>query len=178
MTGVEMAVLVLPLADDQGTLERVGGKGASLARLVRAGLPVPRGFHITTDAYRRFVAVNDLQAAIVAIAGEADSAQPETLEQAAARIQGLFQRGALPATMSSRLFSAAIRRWATTWRLPCARRRRRRTCPACRLPGSKSPISTCAAQRPCWTPSGAAGPRSGRREPSATVLAMPSRLAT
>jgi pyruvate,water dikinase len=33
--------------------ERVGGKGLSLGRLAVAGLPVPAGFCITTDAYRR-----------------------------------------------------------------------------------------------------------------------------
>jgi phosphohistidine swiveling domain-containing protein len=32
---------------------RVGGKAASLARLAAAGLPVPPGFVLTTDAYRR-----------------------------------------------------------------------------------------------------------------------------
>ncbi|MBL8865981.1 MAG: PEP/pyruvate-binding domain-containing protein, partial [Planctomycetia bacterium] len=32
---------------------RVGGKGASLAATLRAGLPVPPGFVIATDAYRR-----------------------------------------------------------------------------------------------------------------------------
>ncbi|MFE3449063.1 PEP/pyruvate-binding domain-containing protein [Nonomuraea sp. NPDC059194] len=47
---------VLPLDDDAATLEVAGGKGASLARLARAGLPVPAGFHVTTDAYREFVA--------------------------------------------------------------------------------------------------------------------------
>ncbi|MBB3731701.1 PEP/pyruvate-binding domain-containing protein [Nonomuraea dietziae] len=47
---------VLPLDDTAAAPETVGGKGASLARLARAGLPVPDGFHITTDAYREFVA--------------------------------------------------------------------------------------------------------------------------
>ncbi|MEV4802077.1 PEP/pyruvate-binding domain-containing protein [Nonomuraea sp. NPDC049421] len=47
---------VLPLDDPAADLATAGGKGASLARLSRAGLPVPRGFHITTDAYRTFVA--------------------------------------------------------------------------------------------------------------------------
>ena len=46
--------LVLPLADPAADLETVGGKGASLARLAAAGLPVPNGFHLTTHAYRRF----------------------------------------------------------------------------------------------------------------------------
>ncbi|GAA3213176.1 PEP/pyruvate-binding domain-containing protein [Nonomuraea helvata] len=46
---------VLPLDDAAADLATVGGKGASLARLTRAGLPVPGGFHITTEAYRAFV---------------------------------------------------------------------------------------------------------------------------
>ena len=47
--------LVLPLDDAAADLATVGGKGASLARLTRAGLPVPAGFHVTTEAYRAFV---------------------------------------------------------------------------------------------------------------------------
>jgi phosphoenolpyruvate synthase/pyruvate phosphate dikinase len=52
---------VLPLADHRTSLETVGGKGASLARLVNAGLPVPDGFHVTTAAYQEFVTANVLQ---------------------------------------------------------------------------------------------------------------------
>jgi pyruvate,water dikinase len=33
---------------------RVGGKGASLGELMRAGIDVPRGFVVTVDAFRRF----------------------------------------------------------------------------------------------------------------------------
>ncbi|MGW0807401.1 PEP/pyruvate-binding domain-containing protein [Nonomuraea sp. NPDC002799] len=47
--------VVLPLDDAAADLATVGGKGASLARLTRAGLPVPGGFHITTGAYLAFV---------------------------------------------------------------------------------------------------------------------------
>lgn len=47
-----MGRFVLPLDDQGADLATVGGKGASLARLVRAGLPVPGGFHVTTDAFR------------------------------------------------------------------------------------------------------------------------------
>ncbi|MCF6468164.1 pyruvate, phosphate dikinase [Nonomuraea sp. MG754425] len=48
--------VVLPLDDIGADLATAGGKGASLARMARAGLPVPGGFHVTTDAYRAFVA--------------------------------------------------------------------------------------------------------------------------
>ncbi len=37
-------------------LPRVGGKGANLGEMTRAGLPVPPGFCVTTAAFRRFVA--------------------------------------------------------------------------------------------------------------------------
>ncbi|GAA2205548.1 hypothetical protein GCM10009850_010060 [Nonomuraea monospora] len=47
---------VLPLDHDAADLATVGGKGASLARMAGAGLPVPGGFHVTTGAYRAFVA--------------------------------------------------------------------------------------------------------------------------
>lgn len=47
--------MVLPLDHAGADLATVGGKGATLARMIRAGLPVPRGFHVTTAAYRTFV---------------------------------------------------------------------------------------------------------------------------
>lgn len=56
--------LVLPLDTPVATLENAGGKGANLARLVRAGFNVPPGFILTTRAYQSFVAANDLEPAI------------------------------------------------------------------------------------------------------------------
>jgi phosphoenolpyruvate synthase/pyruvate phosphate dikinase len=56
--------IALPLDTPQATLALVGGKGVALSRMMTAGLPVPSGFHLTTDAYRRFVETSDLQAAI------------------------------------------------------------------------------------------------------------------
>src|SRR5262245_39299612 len=38
-----------------GALATVGGKGANLAWMAQAGLPVPPGFCVTTAAFRRFV---------------------------------------------------------------------------------------------------------------------------
>ena len=50
----------LTLSDPQATLAIAGGKGASLAQLVAAGLPVPDGFHVTIEVYQQFVDENDL----------------------------------------------------------------------------------------------------------------------
>ncbi|CAM4169122.1 PEP/pyruvate-binding domain-containing protein [Kibdelosporangium persicum] len=47
--------LILSLHHPAADLASVGGKGASLARLAQAGLPVPQAFFVTTSAYRDFV---------------------------------------------------------------------------------------------------------------------------
>ncbi len=39
-----------------GDLATVGGKGANLGEMARAGLPVPSGFCVTTEAFRAFIA--------------------------------------------------------------------------------------------------------------------------
>ena len=42
----------------------MGGKGASLGKLVKAGFPVPSGFVIMTYAYEEFLHANGLQVEI------------------------------------------------------------------------------------------------------------------
>lgn len=87
---------VLRLDHSQATLENVGGKGASLARLATAGLPVPGGFHVNTDAYKRFVADNDLQPAVLEAVRAANPSQPATLETASRAIADLFAHAPMP----------------------------------------------------------------------------------
>jgi pyruvate,water dikinase len=88
------------------TLERVGGKGASLARLASAGLPVPDGFHITTQAYNRFVDENNLQAGIQAALEQVDLDHPATLEAGSAAIQEMFAQAHTPPDLESAIAQA------------------------------------------------------------------------
>ena len=88
--------LVLALDDASASLEHVGGKGASLARLAVAGLPVPPGFHVTTAAYRLFVARHGLQEQILAIVATVSPDQPATCDVAAERIAALFAQHPMP----------------------------------------------------------------------------------
>jgi Pyruvate phosphate dikinase, AMP/ATP-binding domain len=117
----------IPLADPRASLGTVGGKGASLARLSRAGLPVPGGFHITTEAYRRFVADNRLQPLILDALRKADAAQPASLETASRRIGALFSGAQIPAEIAAAISTAyaglqelpvAVRSSATAEDLP------------------------------------------------------------
>lgn len=82
--------LVLPLDDIAADLDTVGGKGASLARMIRAGLPVPGGFHVTTEAYRAFVS---------AFRDEIDPGDP-------ARTAALFADHDIPAAVAEEIRTA------------------------------------------------------------------------
>ena len=83
---------IVALDSGPATIAKVGGKGVSLARMARAGLPVPPGFLVTTDAYRAFVEANALQEAIVALAS--DAARPR--EDTSREIRALFERASIP----------------------------------------------------------------------------------
>src|SRR6266487_3270553 len=101
--------LVLALDDVSATLEHVGGKGSSLARLAAAGLPVPPGFHITTTAYRLFVARHGLQEQILAAVSMASPDQPATCDVAAQTIAALFAQHPMPDEVASAIRQAYTR---------------------------------------------------------------------
>jgi phosphohistidine swiveling domain-containing protein len=111
---------VLALDEPGADLATVGGKGASLATLRRARLPVPPGFHVTTAAYRRFVAYDGLQERILAAAAIVDGA---------AEIAALFAAHEVPDEIATPIRAAytalgapavAVRSSATAEDLPGA----------------------------------------------------------
>ncbi|MEV4382234.1 PEP/pyruvate-binding domain-containing protein [Streptosporangium sp. NPDC049644] len=93
----------LPLDDEAAGLALAGGKGASLARLARAGLPVPGGFHVTTDAYLDFVSRDGLNDQIMA----AVSGTPP--EEASRHIAALFAAREMPAETAAEIRAAHAR---------------------------------------------------------------------
>src|SRR5919106_3509974 len=97
---------LLPLDDRRATLETVGGKGASLARLLRAGVAVPGGFHLTTAAYERFLMANGLESGIRAALEKAETSKPDTLESASGEIEELILRGSMPEEISEAISQA------------------------------------------------------------------------
>ncbi|HEY5788476.1 MAG TPA: PEP/pyruvate-binding domain-containing protein, partial [Microlunatus sp.] len=93
---------VAPLAAfGRGDLEAAGGKAANLGELVRAGLPVPPGFVVTTDAYREFVDTHHLHDRIVALVPASADADPSAYEFAAQAIADLFTAGRVPDDLAS-----------------------------------------------------------------------------
>jgi len=98
--------MILPLEVASATLEEVGGKGASLARMAAAGLPVPGGFHVTTDAYRCFVTENHLQPDILEALEVVDAIDPQTLNIASQTISKLFMAAPVPSAIARAITKA------------------------------------------------------------------------
>ncbi|MBN1450054.1 MAG: hypothetical protein JW963_03490, partial [Anaerolineales bacterium] len=115
-----MNTFVLPLTDLQATLETVGGKGMSLAKLANAGLPVPGGFHVTTEAYRQFVTANNLQAGINEALQSVDVTRPATLEAVSATIGRLFAQASIPAEIANVIKDAYLALGTSHVALPVA----------------------------------------------------------
>lgn len=136
---------VLPLDDTAAALETVGGKGASLARLARAGLPVPDGFHVTTDAYREFVAPfrDRILAALDEPAKIAELfARHEMPEQSARAVMTAYQ------ALGDDVPVAVRRSGPCPWKgagCPCSTRLR-----PYGWPGSATASSACTARRWTW----------------------------
>ncbi|MBE0684288.1 MAG: hypothetical protein IH589_20480 [Anaerolineales bacterium] len=104
-----MKTYVLPLSDSQATLDNVGGKGMSLAKMIGAGFPVPNGFHVTTEAYRTFVNANNLQTKIITALKDVDASLPATLETASASISRLFAQASIPAEIATAIRDAYLK---------------------------------------------------------------------
>ncbi|MES0359809.1 MAG: PEP/pyruvate-binding domain-containing protein, partial [Anaerolineales bacterium] len=97
---------ILPLSDSKATLETVGGKGASLVRLINAELAVPGGFHITTETYRRFIAYNNLQPYILEAIAKVEISKHTSVENASRKIQDLIHQAEMPSDIASEIVQA------------------------------------------------------------------------
>lgn len=120
------AELILPLDADGASLAVAGGKGANLARLARAGFPVPAGFVVTTAAYHAFVAANGLGEAL-ADAARTPADDPAALAAASDRVRARFAAGTVPRELGAMVRAAyaalgrpavAVRSSATAEDLP------------------------------------------------------------
>lgn len=102
-SAITLPTPLLALATPDATLATVGGKGANLARLKRAGFPVPDGFLVPTSAYRAFVAANQIDRAIDAALAGLLADDPAALETAAQSIRAAFAAGALAPALHAAL---------------------------------------------------------------------------
>jgi rifampicin phosphotransferase len=119
--------LVMALDDPGAAPAVVGGKGASLARLARAGFRVPPGFHVTTSAYLDFIGRGGLGEPVLAALSAVDGSDAATFDTAAARIGDLLAGQPVPTPTAAAIAGAyaclgdvpvAVRSSATVEDLP------------------------------------------------------------
>ncbi len=125
---MKQLVLALELAGAE-LLPDVGGKAANLGELRRAGLPVPAGFCLTTQAYRRATAPAGLENIHSGLAATAPEDLPE-LARLAAAARALVLAADIPADVAEAVRAAytalgpdapvAVRSSATAEDLPFA----------------------------------------------------------
>jgi len=130
MAGMAEDAWILHFDNPRATLNQVGGKGANLAKLAQAGLPVPGGFLIATPAYRAYVESNHLDAVIESVLARlADGATIDLtlLEAASDEIRSAFTSGEIPEALTAAILTAyqamgsplvAVRSSATAEDLP------------------------------------------------------------
>lgn len=108
--------MIIPFRAAEATLQSAGGKGANLLRLVKAGFPVPAGVIVTTEAYRQFVAANQLAGSIRETTAGLSAEDPAELTVAADAIRSEFTNGRLPPEVHSAIRTA----YAELGRVPVA----------------------------------------------------------
>lgn len=84
----------------------VGGKGANLGELSRAGLPVPPGFVVTSTAFLAALDAANLRERLRDGFSAVDSRDPETLANASAEMRALVSALVIPADIRAAIASA------------------------------------------------------------------------
>lgn len=115
---------------DKDDVDKVGGKGANLGEMTKAGFPVPQGFVVTSAAYRHMIEVNNLEPQIKNLLQDLDVENAAALNHASAEVQKLIERTPFPQDVEIPVFQAydkigkdpwvAVRSSATAEDLPQA----------------------------------------------------------
>ena len=87
-------------AVDKSDLGLVGGKGANLGEMVKAGFPVPDGFIVTANAYWQILGQNDLRSRLISVLKNLDHHDPVALNAASLRAKQLILRAPIPGELA------------------------------------------------------------------------------
>ncbi len=115
---------------DRTNLLEVGGKGANLGEMSKAGFPVPSGFCITTSGYRDFIATSHEMDRLLDLLDQLKPDQPDEISKLGKLIRDHLLTIPIPQTIKSSIIDAwkivgeeqayAVRSSATAEDLPTA----------------------------------------------------------
>ncbi|MGE5141469.1 MAG: PEP/pyruvate-binding domain-containing protein, partial [Rudaea sp.] len=89
-----------------GDVGVVGGKGANLGEMTRAGLPVPPGFVLISDAYREFIRATHAEDVIRRALSGISPDSPEEVENRTAEIRAFLTSQDVPADIAAEALEA------------------------------------------------------------------------
>lgn len=99
--------LVIDFKDiDKSDISLVGGKGANLGEMTKAGFPVPNGFAVTVPSYELFLQENDIAKRIYEILEVTDVEDANQLENASKKIQKIIIASKFPESVFHELIKS------------------------------------------------------------------------
>jgi pyruvate,water dikinase len=87
-------------------ISSVGGKGASLGEMASIGLPVPKAFVVTAQAFRRFLVETGLENTLFSAYDKLDVEDNEALEKAADTAKSMVLRAMIPLKIKDEIRAA------------------------------------------------------------------------
>ena len=104
---MERPIIVWLGEEAAGDAKLVGGKAAGLSGMIKAGIPVPPGFIVTTEAYKQFVLETGIAGYIKYVLEEVVvSGKPSEYEKASELIRSKFARTPMPHRIVSEIVEA------------------------------------------------------------------------
>lgn len=94
---------------DKEDIAVVGGKGANLGEMTKAGFPVPPGFIVTANAYRHFLDVTHIRSKIESALHGLDVSNSANLANASKKIITLITRSEFPKEIAHEIITAYFR---------------------------------------------------------------------
>ncbi len=101
-----MKYIYFPEDVKDSDLQKIGGKGFSLAKMFKAGFPVPEAYFVTTDAYYRFLDYNGLRQRILERIKRIDFSDVKSLQEASNEIRTWIINSQVPTDVKDEIIDA------------------------------------------------------------------------
>ncbi len=117
---MDISMYVRPFEEcDLSMVQKVGGKCASLGELLKALIPVPPGFAITTDAYEHFLDENGLTQGVIERLKNLDESMVNEIDRASGEIRSRIEAGIISEPLED-IIAEHYRSLAKRARIPAA----------------------------------------------------------
>ncbi len=101
-----MKYVIFPEDVEEEDLQKIGGKGFNLAKMLKAGFPVPPCFFVTTDAYHKFLEDNDLKSKIIERISKINFSDVNSLIEASKEIKSWIIQSSVPEDVKKEIIEA------------------------------------------------------------------------